>query len=319
MITKTKTIVCFVICLLSFTSCYRVPNKLEPEFSYVLQDKYIKSLQTSFPPLDEHEKSQEWGKEYYIGVTFAKRLDLYRAVTAFKRSEILVPDADYHRRQEVEYYSILCYYLGNRYEEALDTFEDSNLRIIDTKFPTYHDLLVTLYESYVHTEKEEKAKKVLNIIQKQFPETARQLILSTAITTAELKGMNKKAYNKETNSDVAYLLKDYNKDKKSIAMAQGLNALLPGAGYLYVGQKQSALTAFLLNGLFIAAAVHFFTHGHTAAGIIVTSFESGWYFGGIYGAGEATKLYNERLYEDKAITTLNNNSLFPIFSLRYGF
>lgn len=316
---KTKAIICFVVCLLSFSSCYRVPNKIEPEFSYVLQGKYIKSLQTSFPPLDEHEKSQEWGREYLIGVAFAKRLDLYRAVTAFKRSEILTPDKDFHRKQEVEYYSILCYYLGNRYEEVLDAFEDSSLRIIDTKFPTYHDLLVILYESYLYTEDEEKSKKVLDVLQTQFPDTARQLRLSTALTKAQLSDISKKTYNKETNADVAFLIKDFNKDKKSIATAQGLNALLPGAGYLYVGQKQSALTAFLLNGLFIAAAVHFFTHGHTAAGLIVTSFESGWYFGGIYGAGEAAKLYNERLYEDKAITTLNNNNLFPIFSLRYGF
>ena len=314
-----KVFFSFALLMLIFTSCYRVPDKIEPEFSYVVQDKYIKSLQTSFPPLDEHEKAQEWGKEYQIGVAFAKRLDLYRSVTAFRRSEILVPDKDYHRKQEVEYYVILCYYLGKRYEEALDSFEDSTLRIIDTNFPTYHDLLVILYECYFHTEKEEKATKVLNLIKNQYPETAKQLELSTAITTAEFKGLKKKTYSQSTSSDVTHLVSDYNKQKKSVAAAQGLNALLPGAGYLYVGQKQSALTAFLLNGLFITAAVELFLHGHTAAGIIVTSFESGWYFGGIYGAGEAAKLYNERLYEDKAITTLNNHSLFPVFTLKYGF
>lgn len=314
-----KALFCFAISVLSLTSCYRVPDQIEPEFSYVVQDKYIKSLQTSFPPLDEHEKAQEWGREYQIGVAFAKRLDLYRSVTAFRRAEILVPDSDYHRKQEVEYYVILCYYLGKRYDEALDAFEDSTLRIIDTKFPTYHDLLVILYECYLNTEKEEKARKVLSIVQNQFPETAKQLELSTAITKAELTSLKKKTYSPRTANDVSHLTTEYNAQKKSVALAQGLNALVPGAGYLYVGQKQSALTAFLLNGLFITAAVELFLHGHTAAGIIVTSFESGWYFGGIYGAGEAAKLYNERLYEDKAITTLNNNSLFPVFTLKYGF
>lgn len=316
---RKKTLLAIALCLLSLPSCYRVQDKIEPEFSYVVQDKYIRSLQTSFPPLDEYEKKQEWGKEYLIGVAFAKKLDLYRAVTAFKRSEILIPDDEYHRKQEVEYYIILSYYLGRRYDEALDTFEDSSLTIIDTKFPTYHDLLVILYECYSHTENPDKAKKILSLLQKQYPETAKQLDLSTSITSAELSTMKKKTYSPETKNDVNTLYSEYLASKKSVAAAQGLNALLPGAGYLYVGQKQSALTAFLLNGLFIAAAVHFFTHGHTAAGIITTSFEAGWYFGGIYGAGEATKLYNERLYEAKAFNAMNNNKLFPVFTLQYGF
>ena len=95
--------------------------------------------------------------------------------------------------------------------------------------------------------------------------------------------------------------------------------ILPGAGYLYVGQKQSAVTAFLLNGLFIAAAVHFFCKWEIAAGVITTSFEAGWYFGGIYGAGESAKLYNERVYEDLAYPALNRNGLFPVLMLQYGF
>ena len=98
-----------------------------------------------------------------------------------------------------------------------------------------------------------------------------------------------------------------------------LNAFLPGAGYLYVGQKQSAMTAFLLNGLFIAAAVHFFNHKQYAAGAITLSFETGWYFGGIYGAGESAKLYNERVYERHAYSVLNQEKLFPLLMLRYGF
>ena len=35
--------------------------------------------------------------------------------------------------------------------------------------------------------------------------------------------------------------------KKVIGTAQALNALMPGAGYLYLGQKQSATTAFFLR------------------------------------------------------------------------
>lgn len=115
------------------------------------------------------------------------------------------------------------------------------------------------------------------------------------------------------------LLTSYDAKKKSPCKAQFANGILPGAGYLYVGQKQAALTSFLLNGLFIYAAVYFYTNGNVAAGVITTSFEMGWYFGGIYGAGEAAKYYNERLYERQAYPALSYNKLFPVLMLKYGF
>lgn len=316
---KKKILLAALLTSLLAGSCFRVPDKLEPQINYMVQDKYIRSLHANFPPLERAEMAQEWGKEYFIGVSFAKKLDLYRAVTAFKRAEILIPEELYHRKQEVEYYIILSYYLGKRYEEALDAFEDSDLRIIDTKFPTYHDLLVILYECYIHTKDKEKAKNILNLLKHHFPSTAQELQLSSALTFGELKDVKKLSFNESTEKSTKELLREYEKEKKSIVKAETLNALLPGAGYFYVGQKQSALTAFLLNGVFIAAAAHFFHQGHTAAGIIFTSFEAGWYFGGIYGAGEAAKLYNERVYENKALQTLNQHKLFPIFMIRYGF
>ena len=107
--------------------------------------------------------------------------------------------------------------------------------------------------------------------------------------------------------------------KKSVSRAQTYNAILPGAGFLYVGQKQSALTSFLLNGLFIWASIHFYSKGNYAAGAVFTSLETGWYFGGIYGAGESAKLYNERLYEKEAYPILNSGGFFPVLMLRYGF
>ncbi len=308
-----------VLSLFALTSCYRVPDKLEPQINYAIQDKYIRSLKSAFPPLDSKERQSEWGKEYMIGAAFAEKLDLYRAVTAFKRAEIFIPKNLTFRKQELEYFIILSYYLGGRYDDAIDAFDDSSLGIIDQKFPTYHDLLVILYESYSHTDDEKKALRVLQIIKNTYPDTARKLELSTAITRGDINEVNKLPYDLETKHEINTLLKDYYAGKKSISRAQALNAALPGAGFFYVGQKQSAITSLLLNSLFIAAAYHFFNNGHTAAGVITTSIEAGWYFGGIYGAGEAAKLYNERLYEAKAFNSLNQRQLFPVFFLNYGF
>ena len=99
-----------------------------------------------------------------------------------------------------------------------------------------------------------------------------------------------------------------------------LKVLYPrGAGYFYLGQKQSGITALLLNGLFIGASVYFFEDGNIPAGIIFTSFEAGWYFGGIYGAGLEAKYYNERLYESMATPMMHRERLFPILMLNYAF
>ena len=308
-----------IVTFISFSSCYRVPDKLDPQINYSIQDKYIRSLKGAFPPLDESEKKQEWGKEYLVGVSFAQKLDLYRAVTAFKRAEIFVPQNLFHRKQEIEYFIIFAYYLGNRYEDAIDAFDDSSLGVIDQKFPAYHDLLVILYESYKNVEDDKKAAKVLHIIKANYPETAKRLELATALSSGNLKDVKKMPYDTTTKEEISHLIADYKHEKKSIGRAQLLNAAVPGAGFFYVGQKQSALTSVLLNSLFIAAAYHFFSNGHTAAGIITASIEAGWYFGGIYGAGEAAKLYNERVYEAKAFNTLNQRQLFPVFFLNYGF
>ena len=59
--------------------------------SYAVQDKYLLSLPSPFEPLSEEEKAQDWGKEIQIGFSFAHELDLYQAITAFKRAEFLLP------------------------------------------------------------------------------------------------------------------------------------------------------------------------------------------------------------------------------------
>lgn len=309
----------FLFFLLFLTSCYRVPDKLEPEVNYAVQDRFLKQLPPAFPPLSRHELAEDWGKEYLLGQRFAKDLDLYRAITTFKRAEYLLPEDERERLFEIEYQILLCYYLGKRYEEVISSFDHSTLYKTDPSFPAYHDLLIILYESYRETENEAKAEHVFRTIQRYYPETAKKLELGVALIQGDLPVLEEERRRDPSKTYLATILNDYESKKKSVSKAQTLNMLLPGAGYFYVGQKQSAITALLLNGLFIAATAHFFNKGEIAAGVITLSFEAGWYFGGIYGAGESAKLYNERLYEDMAYPALNKNGLFPVLMLKYGF
>lgn len=305
---------------LIFSGCFGYGNNtITPQIHYSVSDWRVQSLPSAFPPLSEEELSHEWAKEYKIGVALAKQLDLYRAVTAFKRADILVSEQQTERKREVQYYTLLSYYLGKRYEDVIDTFHASDLVNVSDSFPVYEDLIIILYESFLQIGENEQAEHLLSIMQHHNQQTASKLKLSKALQKGELFDIVPSSYSPEVSQDNEILMRNFQSLHKSERTAQSLNALIPGAGYLYVGQKQTALTALLLNGLSIASSVYFFQKGNLPMGILMTSFEAGWYFGGIYGAGMAAREYNERLYENNANQVMRKNELFPVLTLRHAF
>ena len=305
-----------IFLLLFICSCYRVEEKLEPKISYNIKEAHIKSLKNPFKPIALEERSQDWGKEFIIAKKFAKELDLYRAITNFRRAEILLGDDNLYRKQEIEYNITLSYYLGQKFEDTIDYFEKSSLCYVDKSFAAFKDLLIILYESYKETKNKDKTQKIIELLKDNYPETEKKILLSTALLDAKVDTL-KEDYPK--NQNIQNMISSYEREKKSVKTAQLLNTFIPGSGYLYIGQKKSAATAFFLNALFIYASYDFFHRGWTAAGVITASFEAGWYFGGIYGAGEEANYYNERIYESKATPLLNRDRLFPIFLIKYGF
>lgn len=306
----------FLTAFLFLTSCFRVGSELEPQLNYAVQDRYLKSLPSPFPPLSPQEASQDWGREARVGLGFAHELDLYQALTAFKRASFLIPPSQTERLLQLDYDILLCYYYGRKYPETLYTFENTPLRFSTPTFTPHQDLFVTLYDSYLNLKEEDKASQVLNYLHTTYPSVGQKLSLSKLLLAGDIPALQIEA---PSHPDIQALLGDYYAQKKSTTTAQLLNTALPGAGYLYLGQTQSAITAFLLNGLFIWASCYFFQQGNTAAGVIFTSLEAGWYFGGIYGAGQEAKFYNERLYEGLATPMMNEHRYFPILMLKYGF
>jgi len=303
-----------LLCLLS--ACYRASEDTTPKLNTFVQDRYLRQLPSPFPPLNTEERASDWGKEYTVALGFAHELDLYQAITAFKRASFLLPQTDTQRKMEIDYEILLCYYLGRKYSDVAYTFEQGPLRHVSPSFPAYEDLLVILYDTYIQLDQPEKAERVLLTIQQLYPEAAKKLALSGVLIQGDVPQLRQ---NYSADPAVKQILTQYDALTKSIGTAQTLNAVLPGSGYLYVGQPQSALTAFLLNGLFIWASVYFYQHGNIPAGVIMTSFEAGWYFGGIYGAGQEARFYNQRVYEQSATPVMNENRLFPILMLRHAF
>ena len=76
----------------------------------------------------------------------------------------------------------------------------------------------------------------------------------------------------------------------------GTLSILPGAGQLYCGRYEDALTAFLLNGGLIWAAAESFDRDMVALGSVISVVAFGFYAGNIYGAvNSAHKINRDRM------------------------
>lgn len=253
------------------------------------------------------------------GQKFGRNLDYYQAISCYKKAHILkdYEDITNDRLQQIEYSILLAYYLGGKYDAVCEAFEGEFGAHLKKTFKAYPDLLIILFDSYLKQGNQEKAQRILQLISQESKETLEKLSLYGKLLSGNLSLLSSK--DNIQNQSIDSLVQTYEANKKSPQSAGFLNALLPGAGYLYVGQKTTALTSFCLNALFIAAAWQFFHKGQVAAGIITSSFEIGWYAGGIKGASIAAKEYNQTLYSNLAKERMINDKIFPIFMLHYGF
>lgn len=301
---------------LFFLGCHPQSQVIEPNIFYVPQTQMIENRPSAFEPLSPEELRKDWGKELLIAYSFAKEFDFYRAITGFKRALILIPSEKVDRRMQIEYGIINSYYLARKYQEVIETFECSILTDVASDFPPFDDFLVILCDSYQKIGQVEKANEIFALIEIRNADKARNLKISDALSRGLLPNVRCYA---NSSCDLQAFLTTYEHQKLSVRTAQNLNAILPGAGYYYVGQKKAAMTAFIINTLFTAAAYHFFAQGNIAAGLITTSLEVGWYVGGINGAGLAAKEYNERLYEASGKEFLIKQRLFPVLMLETAF
>ena len=303
-----------LIPIIALTACNPCP-RFEPNIQYCVTEKRVQALPTPFPPLSKGELQTLWGKELYLGSCFADEADFYRAITAFKSALYLIPKKEFDRRSQIEYNIVLSYYFAGKYKEALEAFEGSTLFCLPPSFPATRELLILLYDLYDKQGFCDKREKILQVLKEKYPEEAEKLLLSDAIVTGDFCTLNDHTDNDTINT----LLYEYAILQKSPEKAGQLQALLPGAGYYYVGLKNAATTSFLINALFIAGTYQLFKKGYPALAVFTLSLEAGWYFGGINGAQLAANEFNERLYENLAKEALTQEKLFPVLMFQYAF
>ncbi len=307
-----------VLCALLLTSCCcKESCDIEPAIQFTPPLHVIESLPSAFPDLTHKELQEDWGKELLIANKFVRENDLYRAITGYKRALILLPPQQFNRQQQIEYDIVLSYYLGEKYQEAIEAFEVSSLTTVSSQFLAFDNLLQIVYDSYVKIGQTNKAEKVYALIESIRPEMALNIKHAEDVLKGHLYALQNPVVC--PNENLSFFIDSYGQNAKSVAKAKTLNALLPGAGYYYIGQKNTALTAFIVNSLFIAAAYYFFDQGNWAAGAITTSLEMGWYLGGINGAGLGAKEFNENFYGVLAKDYMIKQHLFPVLTFQTTF
>jgi hypothetical protein len=327
-------------------SCTTLNLEIDPTLCYFPNERFVKTLPKAFPQkknsktgiaskqraLDQDKafedegdtlrtqgNKSEWEKELFLGKNFSYELDLYRAITCYKRADFLVPASFDEVKKEIAYDIFFSYYLGRRPYEALNIFDSTSLREVTTEFPPLREVLIILYDLYNETKQEGKKERLLIALNDFDKETTENLRLHEAFTQGNVQKAHALAIKHPSYENIKPFFTSYERSAKSPNKARLLNAVLPGAGYLYVGQKNTAMTSLLLNVIFTAATYQFVEKKLYFPAVICGSLECGWYFGGIQGAGLAAKSYNKGLFEQEAREVMIRNRLFPILMLEKGF
>jgi tetratricopeptide (TPR) repeat protein len=303
-----------------FVASCQVPQQCRtgPLVEVPLSSRDFDALPSAFAALSGAELASSWGQELKVARHFARDADFYRAITFYKRALFLLPEGEHPRRHEAEFGVVLAYYFGGKYREATRAFESSGLSGINSSFPAFEELLIILIDSYQRLGEEGKALRLQEVLDEASPEIGADLALYHAVSEGCLARAHSSARD-VWHEELQELEARVCACRLNPKTAQTLQALLPGAGYWYVGHQQSALTSFLLNASFIAAAAHFIEDENWGAALFTISLEMGWYFGGIVGVGMAANEWNEHWYIDQSRPFLYDRKLSPTLLFEVSF
>lgn len=265
-----------------------------------------------------------WEIEAILGNRLARELNWSQALWCFQRAALLAPE-DLKTQQFLAFDQLLCRYFANQPQETARLFQTSSLADADSSWTCYTDLLAILADSYgqlakaLHPDWREKREMACRALQRADPEKARRVLLRGLVQDMDIEGLKALGSSDSSAFYLPPLMQVYQRGSRDPRRAGLLNALLPGAGYWYVGQRQTAATAFVLNALFGAAAWRFFQKGYPAAGLLTLSFEFGWYFGGIQGASLAAREFNRARFAPLGNKILREQGLERAPLICHGF
>ena len=238
-----------------------------------------------------------------LGDAFMEEGEYYRAVTEYKKLLILFPKsmmADY------ALYKIgIAYFRGGEYEQADRTF--ALFRSKYSKSPYFASVAYQQGLSNWRLNRLDKATEAFDTAAAgSFQDQKRQAVFGKSLV--ELDKNNPGGSRKELSEFIAQNPKDAKaggirkalalldqKGKpslKSPLLAGTMSAMLPGSGHVYAEYYGDGITAFFLNGLFIAGTVIAVKQENYAMAGIAGAIGLPFYLGNIYGAANAANKWN---------------------------
>lgn len=242
-----------------------------------------------------------------LGDAFLEEGEYYRAVTEYKKFRILFPSSA--RGDYALFRTGIAFYLGAEYADAVHSF--SALRE-SRKDSAYADASL-FFEGLSRWQKRDlagAAESFEALLQRDPPSpfaprarAARALLevdrgdvpAARSALDAFLAACPGHAGEGRVREALPLLREYENLPEKSELLAGILSAILPGSGYVYAGRYGDGLTAFLLNGLFIAGAVTAVHNEWYPAAGLAGGVGLPFYLGNIYGSANAAKRWNNRV------------------------
>lgn len=228
-----------------------------------------------------------------------------RAITEYRRLLSYFPNSRYEKQALKSIF--YCYYKAEQYLTAIHWGQD--LLEKGTCSPDEDELEFFIGASYFKVGNYPRARncftQVANSSNKDFRE--KSLLL---------KGLS---YTKEANwedaersfarvspdsefSDKARQCEKLSQDGKKLGLKSpaiaGVLAVIPGLGYLYDGYEQTALSSFIVNGLFIWGTFEAFRKDNQSVGTMLGILSFGWYAGNIYGSVISAQRRNIKSRDD---------------------
>ena len=300
----------FCFCILLLTGCVPHLDRQEKGLIYIPSDSERAAL-LEYPEQNVHvSPTSEWGQEILLGQAFAKEGDWYRALTSFKKARFLLHLTNSSTPEieaRITWSECLIYAFNDRWHDVTTTWEHTSEKLYITDPLMTEQWSILLFTAYTYEGWKERADSFLAQLPKESP------IRKSLLEWRELSLFSREDQPKDSLIEQLLLSK-----MKSPQKAKVFNALLPGLGYWYTGQKESACTSFLLNGAFIGATIQLFQAHQPFLALITLSFEAGWYLGGITGAGIEAENYNQRIKEATLTPYLRQKRGFPLLETKIG-
>jgi tetratricopeptide (TPR) repeat protein len=257
---------------------------------------------------------------------FARRTmekgEFLRAVGEFERLVYFFPEDE--TVPEARYLIGLCYLKAKDYESARKVLADAHKAYAGD--PVGGKALFLIGESYYIQGLPGEAERYFNRVIKEYPMPA---LKSRALYRLGWSRMQRDRWQEaseffktvDENSPLhtramelsSMSLQGMELPRKDPATAGIMAGVLPGLGHAYCNRYKDGLVAFLLNGLFLWAAVESFEEGHDVLGGVLSFLELGWYSGNIYSAVNCAHKHN-RAIRDNYRGTLSDKLDLSLFS-----